>query len=135
MKIKLLAPTAFDVRHLAVTVPPQDVVEPLGSNRLVFDLEKGGVSADGRPIENYDALIGLGTGQALGVYELLDVKLKALVSLTAVLPEFMPRDPERPGFFRLTVVDGVVMSASVAWKPEAVSVQALADAHRVAVRG
>lgn len=127
MKIKLLAPTTFEVRYLAVTVPMQDVVEPLGTNRLVFDLDKGGVSANGAPIERYDALIGLGTGQALGVYELLDSKLKTLASVTGAFPDFMPHDPLRPGFFRLTVVDGVIMAGDAAWKPDAAKIQAMVD--------
>lgn len=135
MKIKLPVPTLVDVRYLAVTVPPQDVLEPLNTQRLVFDLDKGGVFVErglhGREtaehIRNFDALIGLGPQSAHGVYWLLDAKFTPLHGVAGPLPDFMPHDPLRPGFLRLTVVEGVIMVGDMAWKPDPKKIQAMVD--------
>ena len=128
MDAMVAKPTKTKITRIRATVPTQDVTALLGGCVLEFDLDGGAVYVGGARVEQFDAEIGLGRHQLGGRYEIIDAAGTSRGSWSGVLPRVLPTDPDRKGFLRLTVVDGVVMVGSAPWAPAREHLQELVDA-------
>ena len=128
MKVKVPITTrqALDVSAVAVTAPAQDVLAGLGT-RIVLSLKDGTATIGETRLDDFDAVVGLGAGQARGRFVLMVGAREVLERADCPLPSFLPHPPDRPGVFRLTVQAGRIMEGGEPWTVTPEALQAWID--------